>query len=111
LLHAAMLVWCRESAMLDPVTSVAVGNCRERSLVRGNQLLDSGVADGMASELVTLGVELHDEVVELVIVQHADTLGLVVTQIGMRHPSRATARRSIQEQLHGADHQQVVACA
>ena len=97
--------------MLDPVASIRIGMCRESFLVRGDELLNSRIANGVAGELITLGVGVHDEIVDLLVRHHLHALRPVVAEIGLGHPGGASARRAVEEILDGADHQHVVAGA
>jgi hypothetical protein len=65
----------------------------------------------MAGELIALGVSVHDEIDELVVAEHRHALGLVVAEIGFRHPGRPPAGRAVEEDLDRPDHEHVVARA
>ena len=84
---------------------------RKGPLVSGDELLDRRIADGVARKLVSLGVCVHHEIVDLLVRHHLHAGRAVVAEIGLGHPGRAPACRAIEEELDGADHQHVVAGA
>ena len=64
--HAGILVCPGIARMLDPVAPVRIGHCFESAFKGIEGLLDGGVADGMNSKLVALGMIIMHEVVHLV---------------------------------------------